>query len=243
MRPTPPATDWKENKNAASPPTHTPLSVSSVSSVSSDSSVDLLPAAILYDVAQAVEATALTSPKTSRYRQFAFARRIKAIERCHEVKLTPRQHAAIYERWHKRNRAFLTLGRDYFAEYLARFSSVRFPEGEKLKVAYQRALTATPTSRVLCYPIEVAHVLANLCRELQLVAGDKPFFLSCRSAAKLMDVHYTTVSQWLRAFQTLGILKLVERGKLGSSKEKGVQDPTADKHENRASRYRYIADD
>jgi hypothetical protein len=153
------------------------------------------------------------------------------------VKLSPGQHAAIYELWHKRNCAFLRPGVDYFSEYLARFDSVRFPEGEKLKVAYQRALTATPTARLLCYPVESAHaltkicVLANLCRELQFIAGDKPFFLSCRSAAQLMDVHFTTVSLWLRAFVPLGVLKLIKRGKLGDDKE-----------ENRASRYRYLAD-
>src|SRR4029077_20096415 len=100
--------------------------------------------------------------------------------------LSPRQHAAIFELWKARNCAFLNPNRDYFSEYLARLNVVRFAEGEELRVAYERARIATPSTRVLVYQNEAAHTLACLCRELQIIAGDRAFFLACRSAAQLL---------------------------------------------------------
>ncbi len=173
----------------------------------------------------------MTAPKTSRCQQFEFVRRIKAIELRNQIQLTPVLHAAIYQMWHARNCAFLTPNRDYFSEYLARLNVVRFAEGQQLKDAYERALLALPTARVMCYPNEAAHLLACLCRELQIIAGDQPFFLDCRNAGKLLGVHFTTASEWLNGFQQLGILKLIEKGKRQPGKP------------GKASRYRYIADD
>ncbi|MEO5721661.1 MAG: hypothetical protein ABIR71_09350 [Chthoniobacterales bacterium] len=226
-----PINEWPAEESDLPPRPH-PLSVSSVSSVSSASSASsvgqLLPD-ILFEVGQAVEATAMTAPKTSRIQQFKFVRRIKAITLKNEVELTPMQHRVIYELWQARNCAFLSPQRDYFSEYLARLNAVLFAEGQNLTSAYERALIATPTARVMCYSNEAAHFLACLCRELQTRAGDQPFFLDCRNAGKMIGVHFTTANEWLNGFQQLGILKLVEKGEHGKS--------------GKASRYLYIADD
>ncbi len=227
-----PIIEWPDDQSDPTPPPPPPLSASSTSSssyASSSSSVGDLPSAILFEIGQAVEATAMTKLKSSRDKQFQFVRRVKAIARCHQIELEPPQHAAIYRLWQSRNEAFLSPGVDYFSEYLSRFSVARFASGEKLELAFQRALIATPTNRVSVFHDKAAHVLANLCRELQIIAGPEPFFLACRSAATLLGVHFTTVADWLRGFQTLGILELIEKGKRQPGKV------------GKASRYRYIA--
>ena len=63
-----------------------------------------------------------------------------------------------------------------------------------------------------------------LCRELQQVSGDKPFFLACRSAGKLLGVDHTMAWRWLFLLAHAGIVEEVEKGNHARR---------------RASRYRY----
>ena len=55
-------------------------------------------------------------------------------------------------------------------------------------------------------------VLILFCRELQRLSGDKPFFLSCRIAAKLLKVSHTTTARWLRILVRNKILEIVILG-------------------------------
>jgi hypothetical protein len=228
--------DDDEIEKTDTPHAH-PSCVSSVSSVSSVSQSPPYSSVVEFrdiriQITEAIELTRLSKEQTSRIYMFDFVRRVKAILRLHQRRLTPEQHKTVHDLWESRNHQYLRPGQDYFPEYMARLSVVRFPHGEQLIAAYQRALAAMPTTGVLVYSAAAAHVLANICRELQLLAGDKPFYLACRSAATLLKRHYTTVAMWLRGFQELGIIELVEHGKL-----------LPDKKQNRASRYRYTAPD
>ena len=64
-----------------------------------------------------------------------------------------------------------------------------------------------------------------LCRQLQHVAGDEPFYLTCRTAGDLLGISYKLANKWTRLLAHDRVLELVERGKVG-----------------RASRYRYLGD-
>ncbi len=55
-------------------------------------------------------------------------------------------------------------------------------------------------------------LLVKVCRELQREVGDKSFFMSARTAADIVDVHWTTAAPWLRALTAIGVLKLVKKG-------------------------------
>ncbi len=50
--------------------------------------------------------------------------------------------------------------------------------------------------------------LAGACIELQRLSGDKPFFLSCRTAASLLDVSHVQSAKWLILFRSLHCLSL-----------------------------------
>ena len=67
--------------------------------------------------------------------------------------------------------------------------------------------------------------LVALCRELQRAAGDGPFFLSCRTAGRLLGVHFKTANRWLFYLVQEGLLELVKAGDASTMQ---------------ASRYRYV---
>ena len=72
-------------------------------------------------------------------------------------------------------------------------------------------------------------ILVSLCRELQQAVGSEPFFLSARTAGRLLNVSAMQANRWLFLLQSDGILALVSKG--GTTAET-VRE---------ASRYRYVA--
>jgi hypothetical protein len=57
-------------------------------------------------------------------------------------------------------------------------------------------------------------VLVAVCRELQRLASDKPFFLSCRSIAEFMGIGRMTASRWLKDLQFFRVLHPCDKGRL-----------------------------
>jgi hypothetical protein len=57
-------------------------------------------------------------------------------------------------------------------------------------------------------------LLAAICRELQSMAGNEPFYLSARTVQNIFkhDTH-ATGAKWLRSFCVMQILDEVEKGK------------------------------
>ena len=107
---------------------------------------------------------------------------------------------------------------------------VQFPLAEEdvLKSALENARVNTPPPEVALFKGKRMILLASICRELQLMAGDRPFFLSCRIAAALVGHRsYKTVSNWLVGFCKMHnpLLEVINRG---------------GPHNNKATRYRYL---
>ena len=71
-------------------------------------------------------------------------------------------------------------------------------------------------------------LLVSLCRELQRAAGDNPFFLTVRTAGRLLEVTPMTASRWLFLLESDGILRVVTKGGTAETVRK-------------ATRFRYIA--
>jgi hypothetical protein len=69
-------------------------------------------------------------------------------------------------------------------------------------------------------------LLVGLCAELQRVAGDRPFFIGCRSAGKLLGITFQRAAKYLRRLCADGTLVRLTRGTQASG---------------RASEYRYVA--
>jgi hypothetical protein len=117
----------------------------------------------------------------------------------------------ILNKWEFESRPFLRQDHDYFTEFLAKLDCVIVPKGETLQAAFERAKRREPPSKVLVIRNEGVRLFASLCRELQKMAGDQPIMLCQMSIAKMFGhSSHRTVSNWIRALKTMGVLKLAE---------------------------------
>jgi hypothetical protein len=153
----------------------------------------------------------LRKPHTSNKMLHELAREIKGVEKRRSRKLAVAQYKAIFDKWESESRPFLRAGHDYFSEFLAKLDWATVPKGETLKAAFQRAKSKEPSTKVLLHTNVEVRWLANLCRELQEMAGDHPFMLCQMSVAKLFGhSSHRTISNWIRALKTLRVLKPAE---------------------------------
>src|SRR5690606_26630328 len=134
---------------------------------------------------------------------------------------------AIVEQWHRL--ALPNLGTPEFQASWGDFSrgwdGVRVPYGSVLNNIVDQIDMTTPIPASLAklgYQSN-GSLLIRTCKQLQINAGDAPFFLSARQAGELIGVHFTDASSYLTAMCADDVPELVKRG---SGKK--------------ASRYRYI---
>ena len=151
----------------------------------------------------------LNRPRTSNKMLHELARDVRGVEKKRRKLLTVTQYKTICDKWEGASRPFLRKGVDYFAKFLAKLGSVTTPKGETLATAFKRAKHRQPPSKVLLAPKQL-QLLASLCRELQEMAGDLPIMLHQASIAKLFALSQQTISEWIRALKTLGVLRLAE---------------------------------
>jgi len=153
----------------------------------------------------------LTKLRTSNKMLHELAREVRGVETRRSKRLTVIQYKAIYGKWEDASRPFLRKGHDYFTDFLAKLDRVTMPKGETLGTAFERAKRRQPPSKVLDVPQEGLKLLASLCRELQEMFGDQPIMLHQVSIAKLFThVSQQTISNWIFALRTLGVLRPAE---------------------------------
>ena len=146
-------------------------------------------------------------------RLFDFARALKGMPQYADADgaaLEP-----LVREWHRQ--AYPVIGTKPFEEslidFLKAWSKVKYPAGAgPLDALLRKARrTALPPCGQRYEQAEM-QLLVKLLAEMQRVAGDKPFFLSCRSAAKVLGVSHDTTARWLFLLVTQGVLALVTKG-------------------------------
>jgi hypothetical protein len=111
-------------------------------------------------------------------------------------------------------------------DFIRAWDRVKHPVGTgPLASMLDQARRAPPPAAAMRYDQPEIRLLVGLVAELQRAAGDRPFFLSCRSAADLLRVHNGTVCRWLQLLVRSRVLKLVSKG---------------DRAQKKASEYRYL---
>ena len=144
------------------------------------------------------------------------AREIRGTENRRRKKLTPQQYKTICEKWTLASKPFVKPGHDYFPELLAKLDCVTVRTGETLLAAFERAKLRQPPEKVMIVQKENIRLFASLCCELQEMAGDQPIMLCQASIGKLFGhSSHRTISDWIKALKTLGMLKVAEHWKLG----------------------------
>lgn len=87
-----------------------------------------------------------------------------------------------------------------------------------MTVAFERACRAGLPDVTHDYDQSEVLLLAGLCRELQRTAGDRPFYLSCRDAGRLLGATPVQASRWLFLLVADGVLEEVEKGEVRTMK-------------------------
>lgn len=159
---------------------------------------------------------------------FSFCRTLKAIPA-----LADQPAAALRETvecWHRR--ALGVIGTKSFdatwSDFRHAWARVRFPKGDDpLALVLQQAMASNPPACAGRYESPEMKLLICVCRELQQLAGDRPFFVSCREAARVLGIpDHKAAWRLLRTLVTDGVLEVIERGT-----------------KTKATRYRYVATD
>jgi hypothetical protein len=184
-------------------------------------------------IQETLETLEHTLPPTVGHRNhqvFELARALKSIPRLADAAADDLE--PLVRRWHELGVARGVIGTRPFEEtwidFLYAYPRVKFPKGaEPMTAIFQRARSADPPPAALRYEHLGLRLLVALCRELQRVSGEKPFFLGCRTAGKLLGVDHVTAWRWLFLLQHHHVIHEEEKG---------------DWRKRRASRYRYLAD-
>ena len=173
-------------------------------------------------IVDAVRTGREVSPSAWRRAVFGFVRQLKAIDELADR--APGELRSIARLWHDQ-----TLGpagrpfEDTWADFVYGWPRVKFPEGEGALDAILAKADAQPLPQAAKqYDAPDTRRLVALCRELQRAAGDGPFYLSCRVAAKALGITRLTAWRRLEVLKADGVIEQVEKGTMG-----------------RATRYRY----
>ena len=162
---------------------------------------------------------------------FEFARAVKSLPQFAGAE--PTELRELVKMWHERALPTMrTKGfEDTWIDFLKAWPRIKYAKGqEPMTQIFEKAIQLDPPSiAVEKYPgNSKLTILTSLCRELQRAAGENPFFLSARTAGRLLNVSPMQASRWFFLLQSDGILKLVSKG--------GTAETVR-----QASRYRYIA--
>lgn len=163
---------------------------------------------------------------------FIFARAIKAFEVTNQRRLSPNDLQRAFALWWSNAKSLLQADDD-FDEWRFAFEdaweSAKHPLGANvLAEATRRADTQPPPPAASKYGNSTKlKRLVAVCYQLQLLAGDGPFFLSVRDAAKIIGTtKLNTASAFLSGLVRDDVLKLESKGVPGGR---------------RASRFRFTA--
>ena len=160
-----------------------------------------------------------TGPGKRHEQVFELARALKAVPELADKKA--RELKPFVKRWHEiayakiRTKSFeLT-----WVDFREGWDKVIFPKGTNgMSEILERARQQPVPKEAEEYESDGVKLLASVCRELQRATGDDAFYLSCRTAAGMLDVEFKTANRWLRLLEMDEVLKVTKRGKQGSFK-------------------------
>jgi hypothetical protein len=124
---------------------------------------------------------------------FTLGRAVKRLESNSGQTFTPAQLRDAFMEWHRHALPFLRkeLSRDdYKIQFMNAYQSAKIPLGEDgVKMAWKRAQeNPLPPEAINHFEDADKRLLVALCRELQIIHGQQPFFLSARTVPQLLGL-------------------------------------------------------
>ena len=202
-------------------------------SLCSSVALSLSPSVTLYDSIKTLEDVLRLFVPTNKenWSLFLFARGLRTLEAKRREDLTPDEVTNAFNQWYSRSVKFLDSEKTKF-EYETKFSNeyehAKTAFGnEAIKRAWQLANEEPPPDDAYEFENPKFRLLVALCWQLQVIAGDKPFYLSCRTVQELLGLgSHSTAAEWLSHLRVKNIIREIEKGNNKTEKPK-------------ASRYRY----
>ena len=224
----PPATpQWTEehishsaSSAASAPSVASAPSESSVTSASSAASASSVHSDWVFSIRTVEDALRVAMPDRvheNNHCLFILARAVKALEMQGAI-FAPKELVSVFNRWHAAAARFLRPGlskEDYLTEFLSACHRAKYPLGSLNTIPKAWALAQKNSLPPAAFQFEnpQLRLLVALCRELQIINGDKPFYLSSRTCKDLFGhASHTTAAKWLDTLCTLKILKKVKKG-------------------------------
>ncbi len=167
-------------------------------------------------VEEAIKATLPTRAGERNRRVFDYARRLKGIQglagadwatlrplvrRWHDAALPVIQTKAFEETW---------------SDFITAWGRIETPFNPTLMEDALQWARENPVAG-LDYEHPALRDLVGLCRELQLLHGDKPFFLSCRKAGEVLGVDHRKANAWLNMLEADGWITAIIKGREGKN--------------------------
>jgi hypothetical protein len=151
---------------------------------------------------------------------FVFARLLKAFEITTGSKLKSADLASAFSLWWNTAKSSSWLPADadfdeYRFDFEDKFGKVKTPHGANpLEEAIRRVDIEPLPSQSNRYPSPKLKRLVAVCYQLQILAGDSPFFLGVRPAAKIVGIKSNfKASAMLNGLVQDGVLRVIEKGK------------------------------
>jgi hypothetical protein len=166
---------------------------------------------------------------------FVLARAVKAFEATTKTKLPKAELPDAFSLWWNLAKPQLPKDADY-DEYLFLFMDaydrVKHPLGSNvIEIATARAKRLPLPEAAQSFTSPKIKLLVAVCYHLQQLAGDSPFFLSVRTAAKLVDVRLETANAFLRGLCHQGVLIVETKGTASGCRATRFRMPMPEKKE------------
>lgn len=161
---------------------------------------------------QAIRGTLPSGPGQRHRHIFELARALKAIPALADS--DAKALRGIVQQWHKLALPAISTKPfdDTWFDFLEGWGRVKYAKGsEPMAKIFAKAVEAIAPAEAVQYEQPKLRLLVALCRELQREAGGGAFFLSARTAARLLDIDHATAARWLRGLRHDGILQLIEQ--------------------------------
>ena len=178
-------------------------------------------------VPEAIAATVPGAEGVRHRRLFHFARMLKAIPSLAGADFGTLQ--PIVREWHRVALPYIDT-KEFevtWSDFMHAWENVKFAAGaDPIGAIFEQAIQAPLPAAAEQFEGESVRLLVALCCTLQGLAGDKPFYLDCRTAGRLLGVSHVVAHSLLRLLGRNRVLKVTTPGT-----------------RNRATEFRYVAGD
>ena len=159
---------------------------------------------------------------------FNLARAVKSVEAKQGKNFAPLELESIFDEWYNRAKKCLRDGQtreDYLIEFMNACEKAKFPlDGMKVAKAWEKANLQPLPSEALRFENPKLRLLTAFLKQLQVMAGTEPFFITMRDCAALLQIEsHSTVDVMLGALRKMGYIRVAKAG-----------------NEHRATRYLYV---